>query len=277
MKGVKLLSEGKIEDAIDREYSWEWASLPTSDGKGRYGQPTKTMSQDLKLFEQYYKAELEGKSTLKASNEDLWFVLEGKKYLNECSDKIEKLEDISIDAKVILKITRYKEWAKNQISSDENIQQGGTLSKYVLSVDGVEKATGYMLEAAGPDSKVSGSDQRVTEGTYSLMKNPGIRGDFRLVQRTKKLAENTFGKRSLVNIHIGNYPKDIEGCFAPGTSKSDTGLYPYVSSSGIAYKKLKKIIIDNSKVENIDSYDGRNDKYTTNLYVDVKIIIKNKF
>jgi len=134
-----------------------------------------------------------------------------------------------------------------------------------------------MLEAAGPDSKVSGSDQRVTEGTYSLMKNPGIRGDFRLVQRTKKLAENTFGKRSLVNIHIGNYPKDIEGCFAPGTSKSDTGLYPYVSSSGIAYKKLKKIIIDNSKVENIDSYDGRNDKYTTNLYVDVKIIIKNKF
>ena len=113
LKGVRLLSEGKIEDAIDREYSWEWASLPTSDGKGRYGQPTKTMSQDLKLFEQYYKAELEGKSTLKASNEDLWFVLEGKKYLNECSDKIEKLEDISIDAKVILKITRYKEWAKN--------------------------------------------------------------------------------------------------------------------------------------------------------------------
>ena len=32
-----------------------------------------------------------------------------------------------------------------------------------------------------------------------------------------------------------------------------------------------------TKVENIDSCDGCNDKYTTNFYVYVKIIIKNKF
>ena len=32
-----------------------------------------------------------------------------------------------------------------------------------------------------------------------------------------------------------------------------------------------------TKVENIDSCDGCNDKYTTNLYVYVKIIIKINF
>jgi hypothetical protein len=194
---------------------------------------------------------------------------------SDCNE-IEEVEEVSSDTKVILKITRYKEWAKNFTSSNKNIQQGGTLSKYSLSVDGIEKTTGYMLEAAGEDTKVADTDCRILEGTYSLMKNPGKAGNFRLVQLTKELSNKYFGDRYQVNIHTGNKPEHVEGCFMTGKSTTETGKYPSVHDSKAAYKIFKKIIIENSKVEHINSYDGKFD-YTTNVYVDVEVIIKNNF
>lgn len=59
-----LLLEGKIREAmeLDRKkgYAYEWASLPP----GRYGQPSKTMSQALKLYDKYFKEEGNRKTDL---------------------------------------------------------------------------------------------------------------------------------------------------------------------------------------------------------------------
>jgi hypothetical protein len=63
-----------------------------------------------------------------------------------------------------------------------------------------------------------------------------------------------------MNIHIGNFPKDIEGCLAPGTGYSDSGSYLSVSDSATAYAALKTQILSLG-TESKDMYDGQN-KYT---------------
>jgi len=74
---------------------------------------------------------------------------------------------------------------------------------------------------------------------------------------------------------IANYPTDIEGCFAPGTGRSEDGEYPSVSSSAIAYTELKALIIDNSKTEKTTTYDGGNTYTDSLLYTDVKLVVTN--
>lgn len=129
--------------------------------------------------------------------------------------------------KIKIAVDRYKDFVKQPNAADDNVKQGGTLSKYLVEEDGTEVATGYMLEAAGPDSKTAGTDQRVPIGTYHIIENPGTKGDFRLVLLDETEASNQMGTRSLVNIHIGNFPKDIEGCLVPGTSATES---PYPKS-----------------------------------------------
>lgn len=44
-RGALILVDGMaVLPALDL-LSWEWASLPASDGRGRYGQPTKTLQE----------------------------------------------------------------------------------------------------------------------------------------------------------------------------------------------------------------------------------------
>ncbi len=194
---------------------------------------------------------------------------------------IEQLNKLPIRVELI--ITRFAQYPKKPsfIGIDDNAAQGGTHSKFELRVNNVAKLEGFMLEAAGPSSKDAGSDQRIMPGTYGLIENPGSKGDFRLVQKTKEDAEKYFGSRSLVNIHIANSPQDIEGCFAPG-AKAETinpGRdieYPAVSKSGAKYKLLKDIILSLGNTLSGKSYDG---KYTYNevIYANVDVIVKEQF
>ncbi|MCF8715338.1 glycoside hydrolase family 104 protein [Joostella atrarenae] len=57
---LKLILEGKIQEATEKYGSYEWASLPP----GRYGQPSKTMKEALKLYDDSLKDELAEKSNL---------------------------------------------------------------------------------------------------------------------------------------------------------------------------------------------------------------------
>jgi hypothetical protein len=162
-----------------------------------------------------------------------------------------------------------------------NASQGGTHSKFKFVINNTVKLKGYMLEAAGPSSKEAGSDQRIMPGKYSLIDNPGKRGDFRLVHLEKEKAIELFGKRSLVNIHIGNFPKNIEGCFAPGLkeltmNKGGSNEYPYVINSENAYKALLDLIIKHSKHKKLSTYDGVYG-YNSTLYHGIDIIIKEVF
>jgi hypothetical protein len=163
-----------------------------------------------------------------------------------------------------------------------NASQGGTHSRFKFIVNGSVKMTGYMLEAAGPSSQVAGSDQRIIPGKYSLIDNPGSKGDFRLVKSTKEAADELFGNRSLVNIHIANFPKDIEGCFAPGAkdltmNKGQDNEYPYVIGSENQYNRLKDLIIEHTRQQTIPSYDGSESIYNTTLYTGLTVLIKEEF
>lgn len=223
---------------------------------------------------------------------------------------IEQLDKLPLNIELV--ITRFAQWPKNPEAlngieavpyaeevppSDNkyndylaymeyfhalNASQGGTHSKFKFIVNGSVKMTGYMLEAAGPNSQAAGSDQRIMPGNYSLIDNPGSKGDFRLVKTTKEAAAELFGNRSLVNIHIGNFPKDIEGCFAPGIkdltmNKDKDTEYPYVISSTTQYNRLKDLIIEHTSQRTIPSYDGSDDEYNDILYTGLTVIIKEEF
>ncbi len=119
-------------------------------------------------------------------------------------------------------------------------------------------------------------------GQYSLIDNPGSKGDFRLVKTTKEAADELFGNRSLVNIHIANFLKDIEGCFAPGKIarimyEGEDNEYPYVADSETQYNRLKDLIIEHTRQQTIPSYDGSESIYNTTLYTGLTVLIKEEF
>ena len=205
----------------------------------------------------------------KGANSDLY---EDKNFTTWCIEKEQLKKE---EAVVLITIERYKEWDKDSTASSENVKQGGTLSRYKVHINGVMSTEGYMLEAAGPDSKVAGSDRRISAGSYNLIKNPGSKGHFRLVQLNQTSASDMFGTRALVNIHIANYPSDIEGCFAPGSERSENGTYPSVSNSSTAYNELKSLIIDNSNTESTKTFDGGNTYNSSLLYTEVKLVVTN--
>ncbi|MDN0109085.1 hypothetical protein [Yersinia mollaretii] len=53
------MMNGDIDGALD-SLSYEWASLPP----GRYGQPSKSKSEAMALFEKYLNEEVDGKTDL---------------------------------------------------------------------------------------------------------------------------------------------------------------------------------------------------------------------
>ncbi len=159
--------------------------------------------------------------------------------------------------------------------------QGGTLSSFKLTNgSGKVLTSGYMLEAASPPSKIQGSDRAIMLGTYQLMVNPGKKGKFRLVVDSKAKAEKQFGNRDEINIHIGNAPSDIEGCFAPGNSfikqkSHSVREYPWVSSSGRVsggYTKLKNEL-EKIRLAKKTVYDGENTYYQAKVYKNLTIVI----
>ncbi|MGR6874565.1 hypothetical protein ACU6U9_20245 [Pseudomonas sp. HK3] len=100
--------------------------------------------------------------------------------------------------------------------------------------------------------------------------------------RTKEAADELFGNRSLVNIHIANFPKDIEGCFAPGKIdrimyEGEGNEYPYVADSETQYNRLKDLIIEHTRPRTSPSYDGSEDIYNTTLYTGLTVMIEEEF
>jgi hypothetical protein len=187
---------------------------------------------------------------------------------------------------LVLTIQRIQEWPKNPKASDENARQGGTISKFDLTLRRTDEKTplviGHMLEAAGPSSQTRRSDQRVVAGQYSLIKNPGSKGPYRLVQTSKVLSDQTFGKRGLVNIHAGRYPVHLEGCICPGPYWEELGVtkqgnrsnvFPSVtSSSRDKLADIKNKISKYGEVKTQETYDGYG-SYSDGYYRNVSVVI----
>jgi predicted chitinase len=106
---------------------------------------------------------------------------------------------------------------------------------------------GYILEEKGPDTTVSGIEQRVPIGTYNLVWHNGTK-----FQNVLKLYNSDVSIDRAILIHPGNSAEATEGCLLPGSSKSVdwvsnsrdklTEINNYVNSIGI---ENAKIIITN--------------------------------
>ncbi|WP_051349450.1 DUF5675 family protein [Chryseobacterium gregarium] len=74
---------------------------------------------------------------------------------------------------------------------------------------------GFILEEKGPDTTVSGIEQRVPVGTYNLEWHAGTK-----IKKGLKLYNDVVSKSRAILIHSGNTAGDTEGCLLPGSTKS---------------------------------------------------------
>lgn len=117
-----------------------------------------------------------------------------------------------------------------------------------FTIDNTE-IKGYILEEKGPDTTISGIEQRVPIGTYNLVWHNGTK-----FKNVLKLYNSDVSLDRAILIHPGNSATSTEGCLLPGTSRSTD----WVSGSR---DKLKEIIdfvtetgIENAKIIITEKY-----------------------
>ncbi|EKT3967235.1 hypothetical protein NTJ12_002320 [Flavobacterium psychrophilum] len=97
-----------------------------------------------------------------------------------------------------------------------------------FTIDGSD-IKGYILEEKGPDTTVSGNQQRVPVGTYNLKWHNGTKQ-----KGVLKLYNAVVSESRAILIHSGNDASDTEGCLLAGSTKSKDFV-------GASKPKLKEI------------------------------------
>ena len=109
---------------------------------------------------------------------------------------------------------------------------------------------GYFLEEKGPDTTVSGNEQRVPIGTYNLEWHSGTK-----IKKGLKLYNDVVSKSRAILIHSGNTADDTEGCLIAGSTK----LIDRVEGSRNKLKEIfdyvEEIGIDGAKIIITQAYE----------------------
>lgn len=124
----------------------------------------------------------------------------------------------------------------------KRIKQLGETTLGKLTIEGKNKSW-FVLEPAGPDSIVEGSDKRIKAGTYKVLpyRSPKYPNVYEL--------QNVPG-RSFILIHSGNYHKDTLGCLMPGKMWGSVGdKHYYVGNSKAALKEIFSEISNHRNVK----------------------------
>lgn len=123
----------------------------------------------------------------------------------------------------------------------KRIKQMGETTLGKLTIEGVSKSW-FVLEPAGPDSIIEGSDKRIKAGTYKLL--PYSSPKYPNVYELRNVPGRTY-----ILIHAGNYHKDTLGCLMPGkTWGSVAKSHYYVGNSKSALKEIFTEIASYKKI-----------------------------
>lgn len=118
-----------------------------------------------------------------------------------------------------------------------------------FSIDNTE-IVGYFLEEKGPDTTVSGNEQRVPVGTYNLEWHAGTK-----IKKGLKLYNDIVSKSRAILIHRGNTAEDTEGCLIAGSTRSTD----FVGGSKVKLKEIfdyvEEIGVKDAKIMITQAYE----------------------
>ena len=151
------------------------------------------------------------------------------------------------EAEVVFKLIR--KWQTRESTIGEFTIEGTSIS-------------GYILEEKGPDTVISGIEQRIPVGIYNLSCHVGSH-----IKKGIKVYNNAVSINRAILIHSGNRATDTEGCLIVGATKSKD----YVGSSA---SKLKEIF---QFLENEVGVEGGSWKNGARFKKPVKLIITAQY
>lgn len=138
------------------------------------------------------------------------------KYPQECINKKTSSTKTSSTNNDTVTIRLIRKWQTNK----------STIGEFTIDNTDIK---GYFLEEKGPDTLVSGIEQRVPIGIYNLEWHSGTK-----IKKGLKLYNDVVSKSRAILIHSGNTADDTEGCLIAGSTRAKD----YVGGSR---NKLKEI------------------------------------
>ncbi|KAF2081879.1 DUF5675 family protein [Flavobacterium sharifuzzamanii] len=109
---------------------------------------------------------------------------------------------------------------------------------------------GFMLEEKGPDTVISGKEQRIPIGTYNLVWHNGSK-----FENVLKLYNKDVSIDRAILIHSGNSAEDTKGCLLPGSSRSTDWVSKSKDKLDEINNYINSIGIENAKIIITEEYE----------------------
>jgi predicted chitinase len=152
----------------------------------------------------------------------------------------EKRRKSFLKAKEVFRLSECKKMEPTDSNSESVtirlVRKWQTLNSTVgeFTIDNSE-ISGFFLEEKGPDTTISGKQQRIPIGTYNLVSHSGTK-----FKNVLKLHNNSVNINRAILIHSGNSAIDTEGCLLAGSSRS----VDWVSGSKDKLKEIMDYVTD---------------------------------